>query len=890
VKISLIYPLLSRSRSLVDENKQYWPPLGLAYIAAVLRKNGHAVQILDRDLILRKNKLDFNKTDAIVLELINNFGTQITGFSATTPNVSDVNTFSRKVKKLDKNIITVIGGPHCAGEPVATLEICSGIDMLVRGEGEAAMLDIANGMPIESIGGLTYRKVDGSIVSNPDRQLIESLDSLPLPARDLLDMDYYTRPSRFISRNLSFRATHIFTARGCPYNCHYCAGPLIGQHRVRYHSAQRVISEIEELINKYSIEAIYFAEDMFLSSKKRAQEMVTMFIEHDIHKKIVWMAQISPAVVDSDLLSIMKKAGCVHVEYGFESGSQRILDLMNKRTNVERNKEVALLTKKSGLRFQGNFIVGYPQETEEDFGKTVFFIKQTRPNNIALNLFMPLPGTEIYKKLKQEGKLFSGWDDIGNPEAPQINYADMPSSHFEKLYIDTKLKVILPLNLLEFIKDNIRHPLRLFYVCVTQFKGVITKSIKELGRLRKMEKGIGSPLNVLFITYQAVSCPVMVSQGLAYIRGLSKKEIKYSILSFETEESMKNSQAYISGLPMPPTWRHLNYHRKPRLPATLFDIISGIFSASLMIKQKKIKIIHARGFIAALISIFPAKLFGAKLFFDTRGLLADKYVCGGLLKKDSLVYKLIRWTEDQLIRKSDYFTVETYKHAEVIRDSHLNISSKMEVVPCCVDMHRFDYRTYAAGSNNGSNLIYMGKVGTWYLLDEMLDFFNMLSSAIPGSHFTILSETEAPYCYSAVKKKKIDESKITVKMAEAKEVPGILAGAKAGIFFINSYKQYSFCPIKFAEYLACGLPVITNTGIRDCEDIILKEKVGVVINNFSRKEYERAISELKDLLGEGEVLRRRCRAAAERYFSLVIGVEKYQNIYNKLIDNNLNQR
>ena len=182
-----------------------------------------------------------------------------------------------------------------------------------------------------------------------------------------------------------------------------------------------------ELINVYSIEAVYLTEDMFLRVNSAPKKLL-LFKERGIHKKIVWMAQISPKVADSDLLSMMKEAGCVHVEYGFESGSQRVLDLMNKTANVKRNKEVALLTRRSALRFQGNFIVGYPGESEEDFKKTVSFIKDTRPNNVSLNIFMPLPGTEIYKKLKESGNLLVNWDDIGNPETPCINYADMPPS------------------------------------------------------------------------------------------------------------------------------------------------------------------------------------------------------------------------------------------------------------------------------------------------------------------------------------------------------------------------------------------------------------------------------------------------------------------------------
>lgn len=885
MKISLIYPLLSKARSMVDENKQYWPPLGLAYIAALLRKDGHAVQILDRDLILRKNKLDFDKTDELTLNFIKDFATEIVGFSATTPNISDVNAFSKKVKEFDPEIVTVIGGPHCAGEPIATLQMCRCIDVLVRGEGEMAMLDVVNGAPFESIGSLTYRKSDCSIVSNPDRPLIESLDTLPFPARDLLEMSYYTRPSRFISRNFSLRTTHIFTARGCPYSCHYCAGPLIGRSMVRYHSPQRVVAEIEELIDKYSIEAVYFAEDMFLSNRNRVQEMTALFKQHDIHKKISWMAQISTNIVSRELLAMMKDAGCVHVEYGFESGSQRILDLMNKRTSVERNKEVAMLTRKSGLHFQGNFIVGYPGEREEDFKKTVFFIKEARSSNVSLNIFMPLPGTEIYKKLKDEGRLLSNWDDLGNPETPQINYADMPHTHFEKLYFNTKLKVILPINLLQFMKDNLRHPFRLFYVVATQFKSVITRAIKAVTELRRINGMRVKDANVLFIAYHSASYPIMESQGFAYISGLAEEGINYSILTFENKNTILESRQRISELVSPVKWRYLLYHSKPRFLATSLDILCGMFSVLSMVRKGKIGVIHARGFIPALIGFLPARFCKVKLFFDTRGLLADKYVGGGLLSPRSATYRLMRLGEDYLLKKSDYFTVETNKHAQIIRSFKNGLSDKMEVIPCCVDIKKFHrpLKSNNFNSNHKFNLIYLGQVGTWYLIGEMLDLFKVVSKRIPNSYFTFLTHDEPESIYSIAKDKGVDASRIAVKVLKMQEIPNYLNGCQAGVFFINPYKRYNSSPIKFGEYLASGMPVIVNSGIGDCDEVVLKEKTGVVIDDFSLQEYERAAEELNSLMSEGHILRERCVRAAERHFSLEMGIKKYLDIYGRLL-------
>lgn len=391
-------------------------------------------------------------------------------------------------------------------------------------------------------------------------------------------------------------------------------------------------------------------------------------------------------------------------------------------------------------------------------------------------------------------------------------------------------------------------------------------------------------MNALFIAYHPVSYPIMESQGFSYMRGLSKNNVLYTLLSFETKETLGNSKKYISESNMILKWRYLNYHSKPRFLATFYDTICGILKVILTIKKDKIEIIHARGFIAALIAFLPSKVLGVKLFFDTRGLLADKYVGGGLLVKDSFTYKLMKWGEDILVKKSDYFTVETYQHAKIIRSSQNSVSGKMEVIPCCVDMNKFNYSLFYNKSNNGEKfiLVYMGKVGTWYLFEKMLDFFNSMSTLIPHSRFSFLTESDAASIYSGAMEKGIDESKINITKAETSEVPRLLSIANAGIFFINPYKRYNSSPIKFGEYLASGLPVIVNAGIGDCDDIILKERVGVIINEFSLKEYERAINELKGLLSEGERLRERCRRVAEKYFSLEMGVERYWEIYRKL--------
>jgi anaerobic magnesium-protoporphyrin IX monomethyl ester cyclase len=487
MNVTLIYPLLSRRRSQVDENKQFWPPLGLAYIASVLERGAHKVQIIDRDLLLRKNEMDFDKVDAATAALIKDFDTGVVGISATTPNMSDVGHISQFIKKSCGDVPIVLGGPHPSGEPILSMEENSAVDIVAKGEGEFTMLDIADGLPPDNIAGINFRK-DGRIISNAMRDSISDIDALPMPARHLLDMKFYVRPSRFTSRNLSLKTTSIFTARGCPYRCNFCAGPLVFNGKVRFHSPGRVIAEIEELVSAYGVEALYFAEDMFLSSKKRAEELLGLFIEKGINKRIRWMAQAKASIITEELLELMKDAGCVGIEYGFESGSQRVLDLMNKRLDIAESLRAAALTRKARLRFQANIIVGYPGERDDDFKKTVEFIKKVGPNMVGFNLFMPLPGTPSYDKLKREGRQLPKWDDIGDPEAPQMNFADMPRETFERLYLETRLKVILPMNLRAFLSDNIRNPLRLVRIALTQFSGVMVKTFRSFLKLRTLKR------------------------------------------------------------------------------------------------------------------------------------------------------------------------------------------------------------------------------------------------------------------------------------------------------------------------------------------------------------------------------------------------------------------
>jgi radical SAM superfamily enzyme YgiQ (UPF0313 family)/glycosyltransferase involved in cell wall biosynthesis len=898
MNVTLIYPLLSKRRAERDENKQFWPPLGLGYIAAVLERDGHRVQIIDRDVILRRNNLNFCKTDAITLEGIKEFRTDIVGISATTPNIPDVAHISSYIKRY-KDIFTVLGGPHATGEPELSLKELKDIDIVVRGEGEGLILKLAQGGDPEGINGLAFRR-GSKIVQTPQADAISELDALPLPARHLMDMAYYTRPSRFTSRNLSLRTTSIFTARGCPYRCNFCAGPLIFKGRVRYHSPARVMQEVEELVNKYSVEALYFAEDMFLSDRKRAGEILDLFIKNGYHKKIKWIAQAKANVITEELLLLMKRSGCIGVEYGFESGSQRILDLMNKRLKVEEGLKAACLTRKAGLRFQANIIVGYPGERQKDFSDTISFIKKIKPNMIGFNIFMPLPGTPDYEKLKARGEKLPAWADIGDQEAPHVNYADMPKGVFEKLYHKTRLMVILPMNLRSFLSDNICQPRRLLNIVFTQFGGIIKKTVYAAWRLASGGRPPeSSKTRVLFLSYNGLLEAILPSQAVPYLAQLHEDNLEFILITYEKRKELKaagkagilemRNKLRERGI----EWHYLRYHKKPPIAATLFDLFIGTIYISYLMSANRIKMVHVRGITPGVIIILLSRIFKVKVLFDMRGLLAEEYVGGGLWKEGSLPFKLVKSAERRMLKTADAITVLTKRHLEFNKSLPFiqEGSVPMDVIPCCVDTDMFKYDHTAEeilrkelGLENKFVLMYPGKIGTFYLMKEMIDFYAAMVRRSKDSVFLIVSNDDPKGIIARARSVAGGEDKIRIiSGVRFEDMPRYVRIADAGIFFINPYKKFGSSPIKMGEFLASGVPVVINPGVGDTEELVSENRVGVIVKQFTEDDYRDGVARLFGLHEEGSRLRERCRETAEKNLSLKNGVARYREIYNALI-------
>ena len=295
-----------------------------------------------------------------------------------------------------------------------------------------------------------------------------------------------------------------------------------------------------------------------------------------------------------------------------------------------------------------------------------------------------------------------------------------------------------------------------------------------------------------------------------------------------------------------------------------------------------------------------------KILFDMRGLLAEEYVGGGLWKDNSLAFRLVKIAEKSLLKRCDAVTVLTRKHLDLNRNldylKHREIP--MEVVPCCVDMRRFKYQN--SGSlrlcHNDKNtncdtsslrselgltdrfiLMYPGKIGTFYFMKEMLEFYKMMLSAVPDAMFLILTNDDTSTVSEKAKELDIDERRIRIiRGVQFDEMPRYMRIADAGVFFINPYKKLGSSPIKMGEFLASGVPVVINPGVGDTEELVRENRVGVVIERFDEASYKDAIRQMLELKKEGDALRSRCRDAAKRYLSLDDAVAGYARIYDAL--------
>lgn len=468
----------------------YALPLGLGYIASVLREEGHNVKILDI------NGLKYSPEE--VEKKIHELEFDIVGIGGLTSTYKYVKWLAKIFKKHKPHVPIVAGNMVSTAHPELLLKH-SDVDIAVIDEGEFTFKELVraidHGRDLKEINGIFYKNNNGDIMKTLPRERIAELDSLPFPAWDLFPMETYLNNSTQSPVRFGLRTINISTVRGCPYDCTFCSRPFGRQVYAR--SAKSIVNEIQELRKKYGVEYIIFGDDLSLFNEKRVLEICDMMMLENIDVK--WQAAGRVNLVNDNLLKKMHQAGCVQLSYGFESGSQAVLDKMNKHVNVREAEEAIKMTRKAKINITGSFIFGMPGETKDTIQETLDFIKRTRLPLYRFFYATPYPKTELYKIAKKMGRFPQDEDkyleSLGEMrETFLVNFTDFSDKELVRLKNLAELKARKSLGFKFWIEEFIENWQRRYVVFRLDVKnsGIISAAkmvfLKLLRKLNKNEE------------------------------------------------------------------------------------------------------------------------------------------------------------------------------------------------------------------------------------------------------------------------------------------------------------------------------------------------------------------------------------------------------------------
>ncbi len=437
MKILLVRPPYTRIRG-VGQTSFF--PLGIGHLAAVLRQEGHETYIYyaenpgpgDEVPVHHKQKVFESRHEAHqqyvksiendelpvwqeFRNIVQEIKPDVTGISLLSVEVASSLKLTKIAKREHPETFVVWGGSH----PTFMPEDCLGfdeVDAVIRGEGENTIKDLVqaleSGADIQKVRGLSF-KLNKSFIHNNIGPLIESLDSIPFPARDAVLF-----PERFPTPSMGV----IMTSRGCPWRCGFCSSRIFWQKIVRFRSAENVMKEIKEVHEKYGTRYFTFWDDAFTMERDKAVRICEQI--EKLRLPIFWRTATRLDLIDPPLLKLMKKAGCVQLEVGIESGSPRILDLICKDIQLSKVRSAIDMVNDHGMACGVFFMAGFPDETEEDLRLTLNTMEKLNTSEIVLNVFDPMPGSDQYERLKEL--------DLIKEPVDWLNFALWPDAHYVK--------------------------------------------------------------------------------------------------------------------------------------------------------------------------------------------------------------------------------------------------------------------------------------------------------------------------------------------------------------------------------------------------------------------------------------------------------------------------
>lgn len=406
-----------------------YPPIALCQLAAIGRKQGHDVHLIDA----YAEKIRFQDLIRMIIE----YSPDLIALSLWTNTFKAELESANEIKKNIPNAKIIVGGPHLDLYAVETMEAYPLIDYCVIGEGEETFEELLQALPnkdgLHKINGLFFRK-SGEIIRNSSRSYIKNLDGIPFPAIDLLDLSKYYS---IMAKNKY--PIYMLSSRGCPFKCFYCVDQQFGRS-VRFYSTSYVINYMKWLVNDLHVNEIHFYDDTFTINKERTLEICRMIQEQGL-SGIPWTIRTRVDTIDEDILHALWESGCYRIGYGVESGNQGIMNMMNRKTTIEGIRRTFTLTRKYPFEIVANFMIGYLGESKATYKDTVNFALQLDPDFVHFSITQVEPNSELYRQALELNLIKSdewknyilGKHDRLNPETRMLAGKDYSKKDLGKM-------------------------------------------------------------------------------------------------------------------------------------------------------------------------------------------------------------------------------------------------------------------------------------------------------------------------------------------------------------------------------------------------------------------------------------------------------------------------